>query len=96
MDPAAVLFMPGCSPEESFLLKNVDHQEIGDLYFLFEPSCKTFTFSPRRSLISKDLQGGTKMISYDGLYEQLRKKGITKTDLTRLIITGNTLSQSTM
>ena len=34
------------------------------------------------------------MISYDGLYEQLQKKGITKTDLTsELGISSRTISQ---
>lgn len=49
------------------------------------PEClhETFTFSTLNGRISKGSEKrALGMISYEGLYEQLRKKGITKTDLT--------------
>ena len=35
-----------------------------------------------KGIVGKGFEGGGRMIAYDGLYEPLRRKGITKTDLT--------------
>lgn len=63
------------------------------LYLLLILHPLSFTFSLIYSIISKGYKEVYRMVSYDGLYEQLHRAGVTKTDLTSLGISSRTIAK---